>query len=230
MFWGCFSYDKKGPCHCWSPETPQEKRDAEKVLKELNQELEPRAKEQWELNTKMARLGLRNKPGRKPAWNWTQKNGKLERGKGGGIDWFRYQSKILLPKLLPFAKECTKDRPKTIVQEDKAPCHAHHYQQQIYDLNEVRRLIWCGNSPDLNPIEPCWPWMKRRTTRKGAPKNREEAVTAWEQYWGELPQSQIQAWIERIPWHIEQIIALEGGNEYKEGRKKEKKGVQASEG
>ena len=29
----------------------------------------------------------------------------------------------------------------------------------------------------------------------------------------------IQAWIERIPWHIEQIIELEGGNEYKEGRK-----------
>jgi transposase len=21
MFWGCFSYDKKGPCHIWSPET-----------------------------------------------------------------------------------------------------------------------------------------------------------------------------------------------------------------
>ena len=25
MFWGCFSYDKKGPCHCWTPETNKEK-------------------------------------------------------------------------------------------------------------------------------------------------------------------------------------------------------------
>jgi len=37
----------------------------------------------------------------------------------------------------------------------------------------------------------------------------------------DLKQEQIQAWIERIPWHIEQIIAYGGGNEYKEGRKKQ---------
>ena len=36
--------------------------------------------------------------------------------------------------------------------------------------------------------------------------------------WDELPQKQIQQWIERIPYHISQIIELEGGNEYKEGR------------
>jgi hypothetical protein len=33
-----------------------------------------------------------------------------------------------------------------------------------------------------------------------------------------MPQEMIQAWIERIPVHIEKIIELEGGNEYKEGR------------
>jgi hypothetical protein len=21
MFWGCFLYDRKGPCYCWAPET-----------------------------------------------------------------------------------------------------------------------------------------------------------------------------------------------------------------
>jgi transposase len=39
----------------------------------------------------------------------------------------------------------------------------------------VERLSWCGNSPDLNAIEPAWPWLKRRTTKKGAPKNKSEA-------------------------------------------------------
>jgi hypothetical protein len=64
--------------------------------------------------------------------------------------------------------------------------------------------------------------MKRTTTKKGAPKSRSDAINRWEKCWREdLTQGQIQAWIERIPWHIEQIIALEGGNEYKEGRKKE---------
>jgi hypothetical protein len=60
--------------------------------------------------------------------------------------------------------------------------------------------------------------MKRRTTRKGAPKSRQEAITIWNQTWRDLPQEKIQAWIERIPTHIKKIIELEGGNEYKEGR------------
>ena len=71
--------------------------------------------------------------------------------------------------------------------------------------------------------------MKRKTTAKGAPKNRSDAIRAWVACWSELPQAQIQAWIERIPWHIKQIIALEGGNEYKEGRKKRPKRPQADD-
>ena len=36
MFWGSFSYDKKGPCYIWRPETAQEKKTAEKELAEMN--------------------------------------------------------------------------------------------------------------------------------------------------------------------------------------------------
>lgn len=219
MFWGCFTYDKKGPCHCWIPETKQEKRDAEIEINMMNEELEPILREEWELANGMRRMSLRNLPGTKPQWRWNQKNGKLSRqAGGGGIDWYRYQKKILIPKLFPFAKECMESRPKTLVQEDNAPSHSHYIQQRVFDLYEIKRLFWCANSPDLNTIEPCWPWMKRRTTRKGAPKSRAEAIRAWEGCWEDLPQSQIQAWIERIPRHIQKVIELEGGNEYKEGR------------
>ena len=220
MFWGCFTYDKKGPCHCWLPETKAEKTKATKEIAAMNVALEPVMKEQWELETGLKRLGLRNLPGVKPQWKWDVKHGKLERTKGGGgIDWYRYQTVVLIPKLFPFAKECMESYADTIVQEDKAPSHAHHYQQVVYNLAAVKRLLWCGNSPDLNPIEPCWPWMKRNTTKKGAPQSRAEGIKRWKATWEELSQEQIQAWIERIPWHIEQIIQLKGGNEYKEGRK-----------
>ena len=84
--------------------------------------------------------------------------------------------KILLPKLIPFAQSCG---PDTLVQEDKAAPHAHHAQQRIYDIHHVSRLLWPGNSPDLNMIEPCWAWMKRETTKKGAPKSRAEAIRVW---------------------------------------------------
>jgi hypothetical protein len=125
----------------------------------------------------MGRLGLRAPSGPKPQWKWQQKTGKLERSKTkGGIDWYRYQKEILHPKLFPFAQECAKTRPDTIVQEDRAPSHAHHIQQRFYDLAKVKRLLWCANSPDLNVIEPAWFWLKRNTTKKGAPKSRTQAI------------------------------------------------------
>jgi hypothetical protein len=63
--------------------------------------------------------------------------------------------------------------------------------------------------------------MKRITTNKGVfgKKNIKER---WLQCWEELPQEQIQAWISRIPIYIQKVLDLEGGNEYKEGRLKEK--------
>jgi hypothetical protein len=36
-----------------------------------------------------------------------------------------------------------------------------------------------------------------------------------------MPQRIIQEWIKRIPYYIAEVIRCKGGNEYKEGRKKE---------
>ena len=50
-----------------------------------------------------------------------------------------------MPILIPFAKECMIERPNTIVLEDHAPAHSHHFQQRIYDFYEVERMIeWPG--------------------------------------------------------------------------------------
>ena len=104
MFWGCFSYDKKGPYHCQLPETAQEKRDSKKEIERLNNEIEPALRTAWEIENGVRRLNLRQNPsGRKPTQKFTTKTGKLGRGKKGGIDQYRYQRLILLLKLLPFA-------------------------------------------------------------------------------------------------------------------------------
>lgn len=77
-----------------------------------------------------------------------------------------------VPKLLPFAKECAINRPNMLVQEDKAPAHSHYIQQRVFDAAKVNRLLRCGNSHYLNPIEPAWPYLKRATTKKGAARQR----------------------------------------------------------
>ncbi|KAF2464094.1 uncharacterized protein BDR25DRAFT_329374 [Lindgomyces ingoldianus] len=101
------------------PETKKDRGRADKEINWMNKILEPLMKQQWEFTNGMHRLNLQTTPGRKPQWPWNQKNGKLARGKGPGIDWYRRQTTILLPKLLPFAKQCQAERPGAIIQEDR---------------------------------------------------------------------------------------------------------------
>jgi hypothetical protein len=72
----------------------------------------------------------------------------------------------------------------------------------------------------LNAIEPTWFWMKRQTTKKGPVTSNEKLREKWIKCWEDMPQKTIQAWIERIPEHIKEVIAQEGNNLYREGRKK----------
>jgi len=124
----------------------------------------------------------------------TEENSAFQRNsKKGGINWYRYLTTILLPILIPFGVECQIDRPDTIIQEDKAPAHASHHQQIYFDAACLQRFIWPGNSPDLNMIEPAWMYLKRVTTKKGAPKTRAEAEQVWRKAWEELKQWRIQA-------------------------------------
>jgi hypothetical protein len=84
----------------------------------------------------------------------------------------------------------------------------------------VQRILWPGNSPDLNMIEPAWFFLKRVTTKERPLKTQKDAVEAWTTTWANLEQERIQAWIECIEPHIKEIIRLESGNHYHEGRQR----------
>ncbi|RPB29303.1 hypothetical protein L211DRAFT_776011, partial [Terfezia boudieri ATCC MYA-4762] len=73
-------------------------------------------------------------------------------------------------------------------------------------------LIWPGNSLDLNMMEICWAYLKCITTKKD-PHFPHGSRASME----DLEQWRIQRWIKRIPCHIQEVIRLEGGNEYSEG-------------
>ena len=90
MFWGAFSYQEKGPYYIWKDETVKEKKAAKEDLAARNALTEAAYKTAWELETSIARIGLRNKPGKKPVWKYTAKTGAAVRTGKGGIDWYRY--------------------------------------------------------------------------------------------------------------------------------------------
>jgi hypothetical protein len=130
MFWGSFSYFYKGPCYIYKLENAQMREKAVAKIEELNKELEPVLREEWELDG-IRRLGLRGIPGKKLEWKWDIAYGKLSRSKNGGIDWYRYWSEILCLKLLPFAR---KVGPDAKVIEDGVEPHKHWFTQKTYLL------------------------------------------------------------------------------------------------
>jgi hypothetical protein len=83
----------------------------------LNAEKYEEDKKKWELEYAMRRIHItRNQPGKRAQFKHTEETGAyvLNDGKGG-INWWRYQKTILIPKLLPFAQECKRERPGAIV-------------------------------------------------------------------------------------------------------------------
>lgn len=56
MFWGCFTYDFKGPCHIYPTPKAEETRKSQELLAKWNQAIEPemRAKWQAEVDAKQA--------------------------------------------------------------------------------------------------------------------------------------------------------------------------------
>ena len=55
-----------------------------------------------------------------------------------------------------------------MVQENKAFSYSHKAQLKIFDFHKVMQMLWPGNLPDLNMIEPCWLYLKKQTTIRGA--------------------------------------------------------------
>jgi hypothetical protein len=81
-------------------------------------------------------------------------------------------------------------------------------------------MFWPSNSPDLNAIEPIWFWIKREMTKRGPIISEKVLREAWIKCWKELSQERIQAWIERVYYHVQEVINCDGDNLYEEGHKK----------
>ena len=86
--------------------------------------------------------------------------------------------KNLKQLLIHFAKMCLEKRPNTIVQKDGTTAHSHEYQALVYVAEGIERLIWPTNSLDLDMIEPCWFFIKRKTTLKEPISSKEKLQEA----------------------------------------------------
>jgi hypothetical protein len=97
--------------------------------------------------------------------------------------------------------------------QDGAPCHkAKVVMAKLREMeDEFHVMDWPGNSPDLNPIENCWAYMKSKLKMNPAITSLPKLVEAIKLMWvRDLPLEYFQSLSSSMPRRIKAVIAAKG--------------------
>jgi transposase len=108
-------------------------------------------------------------------------------------------------KFLPTLKQYKME--DIILQRDNDPKHTSGLAREWFERHRVNVLRWPSQSPDLNPIEHLWYYLKRRlASHKPRLKNVDEL---WDLIGAELKQVPVDMCvklIESMPKRIEKVL------------------------
>lgn len=119
---------------------------------------------------------------------------------------------VLQQRLLPQLNEWFDSGENPIFMHDGAPCHKAKVIGKFLQDNNVEVLDWPGNSPDMNPIENIWEFMKIEIS-KVAPTTKNALTEALINIWNHNPaiKSKITSCIDSMPRRIQALLAAKGG-------------------
>lgn len=99
-----------------------------------------------------------------------------------------------------------------IFQQDNDPKHTSRAAKKYFVDHKIRRLFWPPNSPDLNPIEHLWAYVKRQLGKYPKPaKGIDELWKRIQEVWNAIPASLCQSLIESMPRRIQAVKKAKGG-------------------
>jgi len=128
--------------------------------------------------------------------------------------WGRINSETYQQRIMPLFNDFAARHPSYRLQQDNAPAHASKSTTAYFQANNLagRLVVWPPHSPDLNPIEHVWGWMKRWIEGQAAVqltgRALEEAVMA---AWNAVPEDFLIRLIDSMPRRIVKCIEVSGG-------------------
>ena len=98
-------------------------------------------------------------------------------------------------------------------QQDNDPKHTSKLAQNWFKDHDFIIMKWPAQSPDLNPIEHLWWYLKRRLADYETPPNGlEELWRRCEAEWEKIPKEVCQNLIANMSKKVEAVIKAKGGH------------------
>lgn len=100
-----------------------------------------------------------------------------------------------------------------IFQQDNASVHTAHAVKNFFSEKNITVLDWPANSPDLNPIEHLWTYLKGHLSAQDQqPKSMEELWERIQDIWTKIPIEYIQNLYRSMPERMSEVVRVRGGN------------------
>jgi hypothetical protein len=120
---------------------------------------------------------------------------------------------LLKDELLPEFKWCEDNIPGTWrFMQDGAPCHRDSSISAFLARHNIEKIDWPPYSPDLNPIENLWQWMKRNLeTNFPVCESAEEIEARIFEIWNTITPEMCSNYCANYERRLLAVIAANGG-------------------
>ena len=132
---------------------------------------------------------------------------------GTGMDAGDYQRQVIRLVARLLEQDPFKD---IMFMQDNAPIHNARTTKQLIERRGIEKfpegdMAWPANSPDLNPIENVWAWMKYRLAAMNEyPTTVEMMQEILNQLWKEVTPEFCQRFTDGYRRRLEKVVAAQG--------------------
>jgi len=128
-------------------------------------------------------------------------------------EWGTINSETYCTHILPQIKEYVVQYPHLWLMQDGAPGHGPKATQEKIREYGIQMIYWPPYSPDLNPIEMVWNWMKDYIQANFPDQmSISELRIVLREAWDSVPQSYLDELIESMPERCKAVIEAGGGH------------------